>query len=181
MAEYFDLINSSGKPLNKKKLRKHVHRDGNWHRAIDIWILNSKGELLIQKRAEEKESYPGLWEISCSGHITAGDKPLPSAVRECKEELGIEIKESDLKYLFEVKEEHITNNSTFINREIKDVFLLEKDLDPNSLTLQKDEVSAVRFIPHKKLEMEIAAHPEKFVPHKQSYTKFFEYLKKNGL
>ncbi|RWW44042.1 hypothetical protein BHE74_00050230, partial [Ensete ventricosum] len=57
-----------------------VHRDGDYHRAVHVWIYSeSTQELLLQKRADCKDSWPGQWDISSAGHISAGDSSLLSA------------------------------------------------------------------------------------------------------
>lgn len=175
--EYFDILDEKGEKTGKTKLRKEVHRDGDFHKAVDIWILNSKGELLLQKRSITKESYPNMWEVSCSGHIAAGEKSLPSAIRELEEELGISVEEKDLEYKFTVKEKHVTNNNTFINNEFKDIYLLKKDFNLSDFKLQEDEVSEVKFLHFKDLESIVNGGDKNFVPHKESYEKLFEILK----
>lgn len=61
-------------------LRSEVHRDGDYHRAVHVWIYSeSTGELLLQRRADCKDSWPGQWDISSAGHISAGDSSLFSA------------------------------------------------------------------------------------------------------
>ncbi|VAH32287.1 unnamed protein product [Triticum turgidum subsp. durum] len=60
--------------------RTEVHRDGDCHRAVHVWIYyESTGELLLQRRADCKDSRPGQWDISSAGHITVGDSSLSSA------------------------------------------------------------------------------------------------------
>ena len=55
----------------------HVHRDGDYHKAVQVWIyVESTGELVLQKRADRKDSWPGLWDTSSAGHISAGDTSL---------------------------------------------------------------------------------------------------------
>lgn len=175
--EYFDLVDANNQSLGISKPRAHVHRDGDWHRAIDIWILNSQNQLLLQKRSEQKESYPGLWEVSCSGHISAGEESLPSALRELDEELGIKAEPQDLKLIFTVKESHLTNNGTFINNEFKDVYLIKSDPDITQLQLQAEEVSEVRWITIEDLKLH---HSDAdFVPHPEEYEKLFQYLEIN--
>lgn len=57
-----------------------VHRDGDYHRAVHVWIYSeSTRELLLQKRADCKDSWPGQWDISSAGHISAGDSSLVTA------------------------------------------------------------------------------------------------------
>lgn len=60
--------------------RGAVHRDGDYHRAIHVWIYaESTQELLLQQRADCKDSWPSLWDISSAGHISAGDSSLITA------------------------------------------------------------------------------------------------------
>jgi isopentenyldiphosphate isomerase len=58
-----------------------VHRDGDWHRSVHIWVLNSeKGELLMQKRVAFKDSWPSHWDIGCAGHVSAGDTSIITGI-----------------------------------------------------------------------------------------------------
>lgn len=60
--------------------RGAVHHDGDYHRAVHVWIYaECTQELLLQKRADCKDSWPGQWDISSAGHISAGDTSLISA------------------------------------------------------------------------------------------------------
>ena len=174
--EHFDILDTDGKHTGEKKLREQVHADGDWHGAIDVCIINPKGEILIQKRTPNKDSYPNLWEISSSGHISAGETGIESAIREVSEELGLKFKKEDFEFLFAVKTQHITNNGTFINNEVKDIYLIETDIDINVLTLQKEEVSEVKLMHFTDFEKQILETPENFVPHEVDYKKLFEVL-----
>ena len=78
-------------------MKSEAHTDGLWHRAAHIWIYNSKGEILLQLRAKDKQFWPDRWEISAAGHVGAGEKPEDAAVRELSEELGISAKAEDLE------------------------------------------------------------------------------------
>ncbi len=178
--EYFDLYDKNGKQLNKTKLRTEVHRDGDWHASVDIWILNTQGELLLQRRSKQKESFPNLWEVSCSGHISAGEDSRSSALRELQEELGLDIRERELKLLFKVKDSYITNKGKFINNEHKDVYLVKKDLEIQHLKLDPTEVSEVKFMKIEDLKRHIETHDKTFVPHDEGYKKLFEYLATHG-
>jgi isopentenyldiphosphate isomerase len=60
--------------------RGQVHRDGDYHRAVHVWIFaESTQQLLLQRRASCKDSWPNLWDISSAGHISAGDSSLFTA------------------------------------------------------------------------------------------------------
>ncbi|KAL0327689.1 UNVERIFIED_CONTAM: Nudix hydrolase 3, partial [Sesamum angustifolium] len=59
---------------------REVHRDGDYHRAVHVWIVvESTQEVLLQRRSDCKDSWPGVWDISSAGHISAGDSSLVSA------------------------------------------------------------------------------------------------------
>jgi isopentenyl-diphosphate Delta-isomerase len=85
--------------------RSRAHREGLWHRAVHVIVWNHRGEILLQKRAATKASFPGCWDTSVGGHVGAGEGYLATALRECAEELGIEIASTDLsrigKHLFD--------------------------------------------------------------------------------
>ena len=73
------------RPLGVRKPRGDVHRDGDWHRSVHIWIADGDGRLLCQLRGLDKDTHPGRWDVSCAGHITAGDGSLDTAARELEE------------------------------------------------------------------------------------------------
>lgn len=70
--ELLDVLNEKGEFTGISKPRGEIHKLGLYHKAIHCWIINSKGEMLIQKRSPLKKAYPNLWDISCAGHIEAG-------------------------------------------------------------------------------------------------------------
>ena len=93
MEEYFDIVDENGNPTGETIERKEAHRKGILHRTAHVWIArrrNDRVELLLQKRCQDKDSFPGCYDISSAGHIPAGADYIESALRELKEELGID-------------------------------------------------------------------------------------------
>jgi len=176
--EYLDILDKDGNPTGKKKPKPDVHKDGDWHKTVHIWIVTPKGELLIQKRSPEMDSYPNLWDISTAGHISAGEDSITSALREAEEELGLKLKAENFHYLFTAIQQALLQNGTYINNEYNDVYLVE--LDPASLkfNLQKEEVSETRWVPYQELEKELSGDSQNFVPHLDEYNKLFSELRK---
>ncbi len=70
---------------------------------MHIWIVNASKGILIQKRADNKESHPGLWDISAAGHIPSGESALSAAVRECEEEVGFSFPEQSFEQVATVR------------------------------------------------------------------------------
>ena len=176
MNEYFDVLNENGKPTGQKKLRSEVHRDGDWHRAIYIWIVNSKGEMLLQKRSALKDSHPNCWDTAVAGHVLAGNDSLPTAIREAEEELGLKIEEDELEYLFSYKHATRHNNGKFLNSSFYDNYLLQKDLDADKLELQEEEVAEVRWFKLEEIEAAFNRKDQNFVLHVLAYPRIFKLL-----
>ena len=100
MEEYFDVVDEKGIPTGETVSRSVAHATGVRHRTAHVWIMRRSPEggaqVLLQKRSQNKDSFPGEYDTSSAGHIQAGDEPLESALRELEEELGIKGRKEDL-------------------------------------------------------------------------------------
>ncbi len=175
--ELLDILHPDGSPTGKTKPKAEVHRDGDWHLAAHVWISNGKGDLLLQRRALVKENDPGLWDISVAGHVSAGESARVSAVREVQEEIGLEITEEELTFLFRLREPRVLLEGRYIDNEWHEVFLLKKDVDTRELVLQESEVAAVAWVPVAELEERVAKRKKDLVPHWEEYSLLSEHLR----
>ncbi|MGN1276928.1 MAG: NUDIX domain-containing protein [Floccifex sp.] len=94
MKEYLDVVDEMGNPTGQIIERNIAHQKGIRHRTSHVWLFRKKEnniEILLQKRSPQKDSFPNCFDISTAGHIPAGDSFLDSAIREAKEELGIDL------------------------------------------------------------------------------------------
>jgi len=82
------LVDEADTPLGKME-KMEAHRKALLHRAFSVFIFNSKGEMLLQRRAAGKYHSPGLWTNACCSHPRPGEETLAAALRRLKEELGI--------------------------------------------------------------------------------------------
>jgi isopentenyldiphosphate isomerase len=94
--ELFFVVDENNQPRESLP-RKLVHGHGVWHRVSHVWVQNDKGQLLCQQRSLEKELLPGFWECFFGGHIRPNETYEDAAVRETREELGINISADDLR------------------------------------------------------------------------------------
>lgn len=161
--EVLDLYNGKREKLNKTIMREEKIADGEYKLSVHVWILNSRGELLIQKRNENLVRNPGKWAFT-GGVVDAGETSLQGALRESREELGININKNKIELLLSFKREQ-----GFV-----DVWLVKEDLDINKLILQKDEVSDVRWVSVKELKRLI--DEERFVSSVRLYYNLFTNL-----
>lgn len=141
--EYFDVLNEQGEFTGKVETRKKCHEQGLWHRAIYGFIFNEQGEVLLQKRSQTKKLWPGLWDITAGGHVLVGEFGEQALIREVKEELGIEIKENEIKYLVGSTSTNVKGN--IINNHFNECYIITKQVDINEIKLQKEEVEEIRW------------------------------------
>jgi len=177
MEEYIDVVDDNGKLTGERKLKSLAHKNGDRHKTVHVWIINPKGELLIQRRAPIKENHPNMWDISCAGHISAGESSLRAAIREIKEELNLAVEERELKYLFTINSPRVVlNDGNYIDHEFQDVYLLTLEGNDPNFELQGEEVAETKWVPWRKLETTIQRGDASFVPHQEEYKKLFAAL-----
>lgn len=176
--ELFDLLNpETGQPTGQTATREQVHSQGFWHASVDVWLLNSKKELLVQKRAPNKDSYANMWETSCSGHLLSGETAEQAALRELQEELGLHTSSDKLQLLCEqIQECYTLKNGSFINNEFKTIYLLHNDAPAENFQFNDGEVSAVKWLSIAELKQLHSSAD--FVPHPEAYQILFQYLDK---
>lgn len=139
--ELWDLLDENGNKIGKTHIRGEEYPIGFYHLGVDIWLKNSKGELLVQKRSKNKESHPGVWAMT-GGSALSGESSIDAIHRETLEELGIDIDISKLKFLNVLK-----TNKAFI-----DTYLYEIDVDIKDLKLQKEEVEEAAWFSPKEID-----------------------------
>src|SRR4051812_39374188 len=141
--EMIDVLSATGESTGAQKPKPDIHRDGDWHRAAHIWIVTPDGRVLLQKRSVRKENNPGMWDVSAAGHVSAGESVTEAAVREVEEELGLHVAASELRHIGTMAESSVLNDGTYFDNEIHEIFLVRRDVDLASLSLQETEVDDV--------------------------------------
>ncbi len=86
--EIFDVVDDRDRVIGKQT-RHEVHRRGLKHRAVHVLVFNTRGEVFLQKRSFKKDTFPGAWDSSASGHLDTGETYDACAVREAREEIGL--------------------------------------------------------------------------------------------
>lgn len=142
--EFLNLIDEEGHFLETSKPRSLVHRDGDLHPAVHVWIIREKDMgvyTLLQKRSADKLVNPCCYDVSAAGHVPQGEEFRISAVREVEEELGIELQENTLEFISLNKSSY--NCGAVHDNEIRAVYLCREKIDEDHLTLQDSEVEGV--------------------------------------
>jgi isopentenyl-diphosphate delta-isomerase len=139
-----------------------AHQEGKLHRCFSIVVFNSKKELLIQKRTEDKYHSSGLWTNTCCSHPIPGEDTKEAAHRRLKQEMGFDC---DLKESFTFIYKRKFNNG-LTEHEYDHVFIGEFEGSPNP---NPEEVSDWKWITRKELENDIQKNPN-------NYTYWFKIL-----
>ena len=168
--ERIDILSPLGTSAGFSTTKQEAHQKGWFHASAHVWLYTETGEILIQLRHTNKVNYPGLWDVSVAGHISAGESIVEGALREVEEEIGLTLNENDLRHLFIHKSE-VTHAEDYIDNEFNHVFIAPLKVPLNRLNMQHEEVSAIKLLSIDTFRKELQ-HPIKrklYVPHGASY------------
>jgi 8-oxo-dGTP diphosphatase len=132
--EAVDKLNNKKETINKIGDRSDKIL-GEYNQVVHVWIINDKNEFLIQKRSLNKKVFPGMWSQT-GGGVDAGETSLQGALRETKEELGIEIPKDNIEFMLSFKRKF----------NYLDAWLVRMNIDLADITIQKEEVSEVKWV-----------------------------------
>lgn len=143
--ETLDVVDENGIPTGETVGREYAHRYGIRHRTSHVWLLrkhHGKLQVLLQKRSINKDSHPGCFDISSAGHIPAGDGFIKSALRELREELGVEANAEELIYCGQrqIAFREKFHGQEFRDNQVSNVYALWRDMEADAFTLQTSEV-----------------------------------------
>ena len=140
--EKWDILNADGTPTGKTTLRGQCRlRPGEYHLVVHIWIVSSRGDILIQRRSDDKKLMPGEWAAT-GGAAISGEDSYTAASRELYEELGIPSDRQTLKKLARIKR----RNS------LLDIWFINTDIESDKLHLQQNEVADAKWVSRKEFE-----------------------------
>lgn len=157
--EYLDIVDEQNNLTGKTEERDIIHEKGLWHREISVWIMNQKGEVLLQKRSPNKKQGANNWSI-CAGHVDIGEQPIIAAVREIKEELGLIVQKNELKELFVEKSASKLPNS--YNNIFSYKYFLKTNTPIDNYKIDKNEVSEIKYISLEELEQLMKDKPANY-------------------
>ena len=148
------LVDAEDNP-NGSMEKLEAHEKGALHRALSVLIINSKKEILLQRRALGKYHSPGLWTNTCCSHPYPGEDPNEAAKRRLQEEMGMS---SELTFLFKFQYKCDFENG-LIEHELDHVFIGKTDDTPH---LNTDEAMAFKWMSIENLEQDMLSYPENY-------------------
>jgi isopentenyl-diphosphate delta-isomerase len=152
--EYIVLVDEQDKELGTmEKMQAHV--EGKLHRAVSVFVFNSEGKMLLQKRAANKYHSAGLWTNTCCSHPRPNETTEAAAYRRLQEEMGITC---SLKFAF-----------IFIYKVQLDNQLIEHELDyvytgitDDVPKINLDEASEYKYMSIEELQIDLRLSPDRY-------------------
>jgi len=165
------LVDRNDNPIGTMP-KMEAHKKALLHRAFSIFILNKKGQLMLQRRALNKYHSPGLWTNTCCSHPREGESNIEAGKRRLKEEMGF-ITSLEPMFSFVYK---ATFENGLTEHEFDHLLLGYYDKTPFINTI---EVSEWKWMSLDKIVLEIKKKPEDFtVWFKIIFEKFYKYIRK---
>jgi len=143
-ADVLDELDENGKCLGRTISRAEAHRTGAWHRAVLLFLVNSKNQILMQKRSAHKKLWPNCWDGTGGGHVDAGEIGLFSVIRELKEELGIDVRPDEVRYIGGYRSDRVMGD--IHNRHFNEFYVAHRDFNVADVKIDKTEVDEVKWI-----------------------------------
>lgn len=144
--ELIDIVDENNELTGQVEERKIAHEKCLWHRHVSSWIMNEKGEILLQKRSADKPRNPNKW-AKTGGHVDSGENVEDAIFREVKEEIGIEIPRDQIE-IIEIRKSKEQKNKYFVYD-----FIFFVDYKIDDYKLQEEEVAEVKYFTIEEIEL----------------------------
>ena len=145
--ELWDLYTENREPIGRTHVRDEEIPKGYYHLTVHVWIKNSKGEYLISQRSATRPTFPLMWE-TVGGAVLAGEDSLTAALREVKEEVGLDLCPESGRLLF-TRVRSIINGKQY--NDIADVWLFYFD-ENTTAPITTDEVAQSKWMTREEIE-----------------------------
>lgn len=159
--ELWDIYDKNRNKTGKTMIRGQQYKDDSYHLVVHVCIFNGEGKMLIQQRQPFKEGWPDLWDITVGGSAVSGESSEKAAAREVLEEIGYNINLKGIRPSLTVN----------FDNGFDDIYLVNKEIDINKLSLQYEEVQDVKWADKKEIMTMI--DNKSFIPY---YKSFIELL-----
>lgn len=150
--ELLQVVDDADQPIRAER-RSTVHAEGLLHRAVHVLVFNRGGDLYLQRRSAQKDTWPGYWDTSCSGHVSSGEFYQEAAVRELAEELGI--RDAELTKIGKLEASEKTGN---------EFVLIYSLIHDGPIVPNESEIDESRFFHMTQVRAELASKSRPFTP-----------------
>lgn len=145
MKNGIDVLDESGLRTGEVLSRLDIHRLGKLHRVVHLYLFDTKGRLLLQRRSLTVDHFPGALTISVLGHVDAGESSMDTVERELEEELGFSRGRVSIRFLFSYRRD-ATLSDEYIDRQFNDVYAAWGDFTLSDVAVDGEEVTGVSLV-----------------------------------
>jgi isopentenyldiphosphate isomerase len=166
----YEVLDDQGLATGQLLDQATVHAKELWHAVVNVWIVNSKGELLMQLRAPSVELSPNVWDVSAGSHLRPGETPQAAAQRCLQSELGITATPEELRHLFNIQCANPMPNN-IVHKVLGHVFLVQKDLDAAAMLYNTKTITRLGWVPLMQFMTDVgnSATKQQYFPRSNNY------------
>ena len=142
----FEVLDENGHKTGQLLDRAAVHAQQLWHEVVNVWLMNDKGEVLLQLRGPDVDLNPGVWDVAVGTHIRPGEDPTIAAQRCLYGELGVTIATDNIKHLFNLQSANPLPDGRF-HKVLGHVFLVKRPLELSDFTYDRGKIAQLVWKP----------------------------------
>ncbi len=176
MPELIDIYDENNKHIGTA-MKSEAQKKGLWHRGVHVWVY-SEGKVLLQLRSKDKKLFPDMWKISVAGHVRAAESAIEAALRETREELGIQATQDCIEF-YRIRKFQLSHGSLVVNQFLY-VFTLRYRGKIEDIRIQREELQKVKFFSTEFLKQDIESNPEKYKPGEDYWLEMVDLITKIG-
>ena len=163
--EYLDIVDENDNIIGRET-REKVHQEGLLHREVHVYFITPKKEIVFQHRTKDKDLYPNLLDATVGGHVDAGDNYSFSAIKEIKEETGLEVKLENLIFLNkERKRSSYDPQTNKLNNTWKEIYIYNFNGQLSDLKVEKGKALGFELWSVEKLKNIREEEKKRFIPY----------------
>jgi len=144
--DFYEVLDEQGLKTGKLLELGVIHKKQLWHEVVTLWVMNTRGELLMQLRAPHVELMPNVWDVTIGSHLHPKEEPDIAAVRALKDGLGVEIATEELRHLFNIQCANPMPDGTR-HKVLGHVYMVQKDIELDTLTVDPREIAKLAWVP----------------------------------
>jgi isopentenyldiphosphate isomerase len=174
-----DVLSEDGKTTGKIITVIKAHKSGAWHRAVGLYIVNNKNQVLLQKRGHHRISFSGRWDATCGGHVKAGETPEQCAIREAKEQFGIELQAGDIEFIGSARS--VDKDADKWDKQFNKHFVAFKNIDLKKIQIQRGLTDEVQWVDLSHFKAKVHAKDKTFAARWNAHHAFLKYVEVKSL
>ena len=158
-----NIVNKQSKIIGQAS-REEIHAKGLLHQEVHVWFYTPKQEIIFQLRSKNKDTWPDKLDASVGGHVEIGQSYEQAAIREVKEETGLDIKISDLNLISIMKHKSFDTSTNKINNTLRAIYAYKYSGDIKNLQIEPGKSQGFEAWPLKKLVNITNENKQRFIP-----------------